>query len=137
MGVQRHDRGHLVFVTLLAAAITATSSCEIIPHTTEFIVRVDEIEIAESATTGDPVAVRFLGTVGSNSCSRLVHVEKRLTIDSLTIRFHGERRHGTSCKTAPTVLEHEETLPSSLGHPFTIGARQPSGPELVRVVSNQ
>ena len=134
MSGQRNNRSHFVFPTLLLALVMAATSCELIPHTTEFIVGVDEIVVNPFGPTDVGLAIQFLGLVGSDQCSRLVHVEKRVTADSLIIRFHGERRHGTSCKQMQETLEHVEMVPVPLNFPFTIVARQPRGAALVQVV---
>jgi hypothetical protein len=104
------------------------------PDRTEFVIRVTSIEAPDTIATTAPLTARFSGPIGHDQCSYLDRVEKRLTANTLELRFHGVREVGGYCLMAVAVLDHEVTVAPPVGDPFTIRVLQPDGVPLEKIV---
>jgi hypothetical protein len=105
------------------------------PDRTEFVIRVTSIESPDTIATTAPLTARFSGPIGPDLCSYLDRVEKRLTANTLELRFHGVREvGGGDCLMAVAVLDHEVTVAPPIEDPFTIRVLQPDGVPLVKIV---
>ncbi len=101
----------------------------------EAIVRVDSIDAPETIVDGDTLNVRVWGMMlGPTACWRLSDVEKKITPDSVVVRFHSARHGDGPCIDTPVQLNYETEVPPPRHDPFTIVARQPSGPALRKTV---
>ncbi len=99
----------------------------------EAIVLVDSITAPASIAQDERLTARFWGMVGPDGCWRLSDVERQATLDSLVIRFHAKYKDGP-CTQMPVQLDYGDEVLPPLHDPFTIIARQPSGPSLRKTV---
>jgi hypothetical protein len=119
----------------LAPIIVILSACDVFgPRTESFIIRVDSIDAPATVAQGQAFDVVFSGGIGSDGCSTLARVDRTMTVDTLRVRFHGERRRGGNCPQMPTRLEHTEPVTPPVNDPFVVIAIQPTGPPLITTV---
>lgn len=130
-------RGYALATAALALP-ALIAACDLVdvafPRTERFVIRVDSIAVQAIAAPTDTLRVRFLGGLGSDSCSRLERVDKRSSAGGVELTFRGERTRGGQCLQMPARLEHEEKFAPPLTDPFTIRVVQPAGRPSEKVV---
>ena len=101
-----------------------------------FTIRVDSITGPSSVLENETLRVLFHGRIGPNLCWSLDEVVSGRAPNLLEVRFLGRHVNG-SCPQMPSLLLHQEQILAPRVMPFTIRARQPTGPDLEKIVVNR
>jgi hypothetical protein len=116
----------------LLSACAALFACD---GPEDYVIKVDDIQIAAPATPTGQARITYVGTIGNNGCSQLLRVERQtLPSDTLQLRFIG-RYENLNCTQMPEPLAYVETLANTPARTVHIKVLQPGGAPLNRTVT--
>lgn len=126
------SRANLLRSIALLSACTALFACD---GPEDYVIQVDNIQIAAPATPTGQARITYAGMIGNSGCYQLLRVERQtLPSDTLQLRFIG-RYENRNCTQMLQPLAYVDSLANTPARTVHLKVLQPGGAPLHRTVA--
>lgn len=116
-----------LLILVVANAITGCKKDDS-PTVTEFTVKVDSVQHADTINAGEDFAVNFFGKIGNTDCYEFYKVENTFDVDLIEIELIGKHTERDNCNNEIQLLQPGQVVFNDVPvGDYTLRVNQPEG----------